>query len=92
MEKIRKVYSNLKDVAPVLYVNPTIELRHLLMPSEKLPVGALPIRVSAETLTDALDIGHRDGMKAEKHEGEALDILNALMGEYRSYVTRDGFD
>ena len=76
----------------MLYVNPTIELRHLLMPSEKLPVGPLPIRVSNDMLTDALDIGHRDGSKAAKNEGEALDTLNALMGDYRSYVTRDGFD
>ena len=62
------------------------------MPSEYLPVGTIPKGVSEETLTEALKIGYNDAVKAASHKGETLDKLTALMANYQTFVTRDGFD
>ena len=77
---------------PILNANPDIHLRHLIIPSEKLPGGPVPIVTDAKMLNETYEIGYKDGLNAIQEKSVSLDTLRAQMAGYETFVTREGFD
>ena len=82
MGKIRDFYKAMSDILPVLDANPLVQLRNLIVPSEKLPGGLVPIVTDAKLLDIMHDIGYKDGLNAidleqDTNRSKALDSIRA---------------
>lgn len=91
--QIKDLYKAMSDIVPILDANPLIKLRHLIVPSEKLPGNF--VKMDGKTLNETYDIGYKDGLNAinsAENGPVALDTLRAQIADYESFVTRDGFD
>ena len=56
----------MSDIQPILDANPSINLRHFIVPSEKLPGGLIPIVTNEKMLNETYAIGYKDGVNAAK--------------------------
>lgn len=56
----------MNDVYPIVELNPGVNYRYIVAPTEPLPGNVIPIWVDPKDLNTTYEIGYRDGLKALK--------------------------